>query len=190
MVRRVEIRPWDDELALKVFRNLDPNDRVEADIQRGAPATPLEMWHEWKIGRGVAYGSFVAVVPAKAGGAMAECPFAVFTLSQAGQAGIGWAALLACNHDHFRLELAQVAAQIRHGLPLLAAESNLVRIETRCWADHPTAQHLLRALGFAQECEIDVSDAIGPSRFLQFARRVDLPSIPSPDQMEPQPCVD
>lgn len=158
----ITVRPYEDYAAHAVLTRLDHIDQMEAELTRGAKATGLELWADWRAMNPVRLGSWVMVTD----GAQ---PFAVLGLSHTGQAGVAAAALLARDHSRFRRPLAQAAVTIRRRLPLFAAETGLRRIEARAWAAHPTACDLLQAIGFREECRMPGFGADGRAVFVQFA---------------------
>lgn len=158
------VRPYDDLAALAVLQRLDPSDHLEAEMSRGAPATPLALWADWRAMQGICARSHVAFTSPARG----SRPFAVFAVLRVG-AGLGEAALLARDHAAFRRPLSELAVAIRAGLPPWAAEAGLHRISARSWAGHPTAAGLLTALGFDHECDMPGFGASGTVTFRQFA---------------------
>lgn len=165
----VTVRPWDDMLALPIFRQLDAADQIEADLIRGQAANGISLWADWRAGEAYRLLSFVALADAT--------PFAVFGLSLTGQAGVAGAALLARNHRRFRAPLARLGAMIRRQLPIEAEARAINRVEARAWADHPTASGLLTALGFTHECDMPGFGPTGHVIYRQFAL---LPNLSDP----------
>jgi hypothetical protein len=172
----IEARPYDDLSAMAVLSRLDPNDFIEAEVTRGAPTNHLALFAEWRSMEPIRVASFVTFTAPDRGGK----PFAVFALSNTGQAGVAQAALLARDHQAFRRPLAELAVNIRYRMPLFAAERGIHRIEARSWADHPTASALLSALGFAHECDMAGFGPTGRVTFRQFAWTAPVPAAPAP----------
>lgn len=143
----VTLGAFNAERALRVLRNLDVNDAVEASILNGR-FDPYE-----------ALAGFVAASPVMIRLDIAEVarpdgqriPFAIVALSRTGFPGVAAAQMIACNHAHFRAELWALARMIRDGLPGFARDAGVRRIECRCYGRHPTAAGFLRALRFDQE---------------------------------------
>lgn len=158
----ITVRPYDDMTALPVFQRLDPMDQIEAELVRGQASAPMQLWADWRAAEPYRVLSFVALT---SGGTA----FAVFGLSNTGQAGVAGAALLARDHLRYRRELVQLVRQIRTHLPIEAEARGIHRIEARAWADHPRAAGLLRALGFAHECDMPGFGLTGQVIYRQFA---------------------
>lgn len=156
----IQLRPYEDLAALAVFERLDHSDHREAEVTRGAAATPVSLWADWRAMQPAALISLIAHV--------GDAPFAVFALGHTGQGGVGQAALLARDHRRFRPQLRRLAALIRTHLPREAQARGVHRIEARCWAGHPTAPALLSLLGFAHECRMP-GFGLGHHDFHQFA---------------------
>lgn len=159
------IRPvaFDNVAALAVFRDLDPQDRLEAMMARGGSCDHLELWHEWKAGQA---WCALSLVLTSAGGT----PFAVLAVARVpGVAGLAQAALLARRHDRWRREIAQAAVLIRRDLSRWAGEAGLHRIEARCWAGHPSAAGFLSRCGFTHEGALPGFGPDGGAVFHQFA---------------------
>lgn len=157
----VSVLPWDDMLALPVFRMLDHHDFMEADMIRGGQAHGVSLWADWRAGEAYRILSFVALA--------GQTPFAVFGLAHTGQAGVAGAALLARDHRRFRVPLARLCAMIRRQMPAEAARCGIRRIEARCWAGHPTAAPLLSSLGFTHECDMAGFGLSGGALYRQFS---------------------
>lgn len=158
----IRLHPYDDLSAMAVIRQLDHHDQVEADLTRGAATPALALFAQWRSMQAIRIASHVAT---RADGT----PFAVFALSNTGQAGVAQAALLARDHARFRRPLATLAAAIRAGMPGFAIDRGIHRIEARAWADHPTASALLTALGFDFETDMPGFGLSGTVTFRQFA---------------------
>lgn len=156
---QIDVRPYDDQSAMAVFRRLDVEDRIEAEIVRGAGVTHLQLFAEWRQLQPVAVISRIATANG--------VPIALFQLVNTGQAGVAAAAFLACDHRRHRRALALIGAAIRAGLPGFAADAGIRRIEARAWSAHPTASQFLTALGFWPEC--DMPGFPGGHVFRQFA---------------------
>jgi len=169
----IELRTFDDLAAMAVFSRLDPSDRMEAEVTRGAPTTHIALFAEWRSMQPIAALSYIASVDGQS--------FALLMLVKTGQFGVASAALLARDHARYRRPLAQFASAIRRGMPEYCATHGIRRIEARAWADHPTASGLLAALGFHHETDMPGFGPAGTDIFRQFAW---LPSVP---QTHPQP---
>ena len=156
-----EARPYNDHDAMAVFRQLDAMDMIECEIVRGSAATSLGLFADWRAMQPHRPLSYVAI----RGGV----PFAVFALSNTGQAGVAQAALLSRDHARYRRALAELCAAIRAHMPKLATEAGIHRIEARSWANHPTGGQLLLALGFAHECAMPGFGLTGTAQFSQYA---------------------
>lgn len=157
----LRVLPYEDLAAKAVIDRLDPADHMECELVRGAASTSLAIWADWRTIQAFRIASFVAVT--------GETPFAIFGLSQTGQAGVAGAALLARDHHAFRIPLARLAARIRAELPDYIAGRGVNRIEARSWADHPTASRLLFGLGFTAECDMHGFGLTGGVTFRQWA---------------------
>lgn len=158
---QVSVLPWDDMLALPVFRQLDAHDFMEAELIRGAGANGISLWADWRAAEPIRLMSFVAL--------SGQTPFAVFGVANTGQAGVASAALLARHHARFRMPLARLCAMIRAQMPVEARRRGIHRIEARCWADHPSAATVLAALGFRHECDMPGFGVSGGVLYRQFA---------------------
>lgn len=165
----IEARPFEDLAAMAVLSRLDPADQLEAELTRGAPATALSLFAEWRAMQAIRVISHIAYARGQA--------FALFALANTGQAGVAQAALLARDHAIYRRPLAELALTIRNHMPGFCAEHGIHRIEARAWADHPTASRLLTALGFHAECDMPGFGLTGAITFRQFAY-VHLPQTP------------
>ncbi len=159
----IALRPYEDFAAMAVLGALDAADALEAELVRGAGASRLALFADWRGMEAWREASFVAVAGAGA------TPFAVFGLMRTGQAGVGAAALLARDHARWRIALCRLAVILRHGLPGWCAERGIRRIEARAWAAHPTASRLLAGIGFVHECDMAGFGPDGRTRFRQFA---------------------
>lgn len=160
---KVELRPYDPVAAQFVLARIDPYDQREAELARGAPTTGPELFAEWHAHNAYRVASHVAYA------GVSRRPFAVLGLSSTGQAGVGAAALLACDHERWSGPLARLAVMIRLQFPAWCAAQQVHRIECRCWRDHPTAAGLLNAMGFRQEADMRGFGGTGAAHFLQFA---------------------
>jgi hypothetical protein len=176
----VTLHPYEDYAALAVFNHLDPHDHMEAEAVRGAAATPLALFADWRAVQ--AHGPLSII--AKAG----QRPFAVIALGNTGQAGVADAAMLACSHARFAIPLARLAVTIRTRLPSYAAETGIRRIEARSWQSHPTAARLLLAMGFRHDCDMPGFGGSGHVTFRQFAWTAPLAQTP-PLATGENPCV-
>lgn len=157
----IRIAPYEDLAAKVVIDRLDAADQLECELVRGAPASGLAIWADWRGMQSYRLASFVAFTGA--------VPFAIFGLSHTGQAGVAAGALLARDHAAFRLPLLRLAVRIRQELPGFAAAQGLHRIEARSWADHPTASRLLWGLGFTIDCDMRGFGLTGTVTFRQWA---------------------
>ena len=175
---KIDARPYDDFAALQVFRHLDRNDLIEAQVVRGAAASHLSLFGDWRAAGAAAIASFVLHVEDHQ--ALADQPFAVLALAHTGQTGVAQAAFLARSHGKFRGPIARAAVLIRQRLPHLCADTGIHRIEARCFNAHPTAPRLLTALGFQHECTMAGFGARGANRFRQYAYL--SPTIPQPEK--------
>jgi hypothetical protein len=178
----ITVRPYDDMTALPVFQHLDPMDQIEAELVRGSASAAVQLWADWRAVQPYRFLSFVALTAG-------QTPFAVFGLSHTGQSGVAGAALLARDHGRYRRELVQLARKIRDGMADQARARGVHRIEARCWVDHPRAAGLLRALGFAHECDLPGFGLSGQVVYRQFAwlaPEVTPLSACAPDHPEPQ----
>lgn len=162
----VVLQPWSDELALDVFRDLDPNDREEMFITMGCALTPLQVFSGWKTVAPLCAYEAIAV----ASGPSRQGAFAALSLVRNGPAGTAEASLLARRHRAWRWQLGALAVIVKRDLPGMMAQLGLRRVEARCWEDHPTAGVLLGRLGFRQEGgPLAGFGEDGAHRFLQFA---------------------
>lgn len=174
----IAIRPYEDLAAMAVFRQLDIHDHMEAELVRGASATALALFADWRLAQGQGPLSVIAVTGPGAR------PFAVVTLGNTGQAGVAQGAMLACDHARHARDLARLALAIRHQMPGWCAERGIHRIEARAWAGHPSASRLLSAIGFVHECDMPGFGLTGSAVFRQFA--YSLPAHP-PLAIDPEP---
>ncbi|PZQ99924.1 MAG: hypothetical protein DI533_04650 [Cereibacter sphaeroides] len=160
----IQLRPYSDHAAMAVIQWLDPQDRLEAEVTRGAAANHLSLFADWRAMEGHRALSIVAMTSPARGGK----PFALLALSNTGQAGVAEAALLARDHRVFRRGLAELAITIRAQIQLFSIENGIHRIEARCWARHSTAAGLLVALGFRHEVDMPGFGRTGEETFRQF----------------------
>ena len=158
----IVVRPFDSLSAIAVFRQLDTNDQLEAEIVRGAPVAALDLFADWRAASGACW--FNHVIQTRAGAS-----FAVLALAPTGQHGVAQAALLARNHHRFRRHIAALALRIRREMPVWSAQHGVNRIEARAWADHPSASRFLTAIGFQAECDMPGFGPGGTATFRQFA---------------------
>lgn len=158
------IAPFNDTDALPIFRALDPNDHIEADLMRGVTTTGFQLWADWRAADNWRVMSMMAFT-----GPSKTTPFAVFGLSNTGQAGIASAALLARDHRQYHIPLARLASAIRAKLPSEAGARGIRRIEARAWTWHPTASRLLTALGFEHEADMAGFGPDGSQTYRQFS---------------------
>jgi len=161
----IDLRHYEDLAAMAVLQALDPNDRIEAELFRGAATTHLALFADWRAMQPVRVGSWVIHTSADRGAK----PFALLALCNSGQAGVAEAALLARDHRVFRRQLALLAAVIRAEMPAFCARAGIHRIEARCWAGHPSAASLLAALGFTHEADMPGFGPGGAATYRQFA---------------------
>ncbi len=168
----IALRPYDDMAAMAVLSRLDPHDHMEAELVRGAGATHLALFAEWRAMEVARAASIVATRDGR--------PFALLALANTGQAGVGAACLLACDHRRHRVALARLCVTVRRALPAWCAERGVHRIEARAWAAHPTASRLLSAMGFIFEAPLPGFGADGRAVFHQFAWL--SPAVPEPTQ--------
>lgn len=179
----ITAQPWDDHAAMAVLSALDPHDLIEAQLSRGAAASHLAIFADW---RAMQAGALLSLVLRDEG--RARQPFAVLALGHSGQAGVASAALLARSHKRHRAALVQVARRIGCELPPFCARFGLHRVEARCWAGHPTASRFLTACGFAHETDMNGFGASGAATFRQFAWIAPpAPAAPDPDLADPDP---
>lgn len=160
----IELAPFESLGAISVLSRLDPNDLIEAHLVRGAQANHLDIFADWRAMQSHAVLSLV-LKDRKTGGK----PFAVLALGHTGQAGVGQAALLACDHARYRRQLVNASRQIRDRMPEFCSEWGIHRIEARCWSKHPTAGGFLTACGFKYEADLPGFGADGLETFQQFA---------------------
>lgn len=160
----IKIARYDDVASLPVFRLMDQHDLAEAALIRGQVTNAIQLWADWRAVEGWKVMSLMAYT-----GQSATTPFAVFGLSNTGQAGVAAAALLARDHRKFRLPLARLACVFRTSLPAEARARGIRRIEARAWAGHPTASRLLTALGFTHEADMGGFGPDGSQTYRQFA---------------------
>mgnify|MGYP006921631357 CR=1 FL=1 len=78
--------PYADASAMIVFRGLDPNDRIEADLVRGQNVSHLGLFADWRAMQMGAVLSLILTTGPKGGD-----PFAVLALGNPGQAGVAQA---------------------------------------------------------------------------------------------------
>jgi hypothetical protein len=161
----ISIRDFDDMAALSVFQFLDPDDRREAELTRGAASTGFGLWADWRAVRGGHVLSIVAHVSDHPG----ATAFAVLALGNTGQSGVAQAALVARDHSKFRRPLAELALAVRTGMPRFCLERGIHRIEARAWSEHPRASRFLEAVGFTHETDMPGFGADGAVTFRQFA---------------------
>lgn len=162
----IQTRAYDDALAEAVFRRLDVNDHIEAEMALASSIAPLALWANWRAVQGICAASFVLLTAPNAGAR----PFAVAQLVATGQGGVVSGAFLARNHAQFQRPIAEAVALIRMKLPAFCQDHGIRRIETRCWAGHPTASRLLEHLGFTLETDMPGFGPNGAHVFRQFAR--------------------
>lgn len=160
-MNRVVLQPWSDHGGWAVLSDLDLDDALEAALYRGDDADPLALFADWRAANAWRASSLVAT---GRGGR----PFAILGVMATGMKGVAQAALLSRSRARHGRELAELAVQLRAGLPAFAGERGLTRIEARAWAGHPTASRLLAALGFTHEADLK-GFAGGPIVFRQFA---------------------
>lgn len=158
----ITLRPYDDFAAMDVIRNLDPADQLEAEATRGARASHLAIWADWRAMQGALVASWVVETAA-------GTPFALVGLGNTGQGGVAQAAMLARDHHRFRRELVAVARSIRNSMPGFCDDLGIHRIEARAWAAHPRASTFLSLVGFHPETDMPGFGPGGTETFRQFA---------------------
>jgi hypothetical protein len=161
----IELHPYSDHAANHVLSMLDPMDHIEAELVRGASASHLALFADWRSMEGMRVMSLVLCETRPQG----ATPFAVLALSNTGQAGVAQAAFLSRSHSRFRRSLLEAAQRIRQELPDFCAEHGIHRIEARSWADHPRAGRFLSFCGFYLETPMPGFGADGGVTFNQFA---------------------
>lgn len=154
---------YDDLAAMAVLRNIDPQDRLEAQAVRGEVVTHLSLFGDWRAARPLHVLSLVI-----RDRATSEA-IALLALANTGQAGVASAALVARNHRRYRRQLAALARVIRSDMPRFAREAGIFRIEARAWASHPRASKFLQLVGFTHECVMPGFGRDGREQFVQFA---------------------
>lgn len=159
----IAAHPYDDHGAMAVLSRLDPNDLIEAQLIRGAQASHLELFADWRAMQGARLLSLV-LHDVRRG-----CPFAVLGLAHTGQSGVAQAAMLSRDHKLYRRPLIEAALQIRNRMPQFCQDNGIHRIEARSWAMHPTAGRFLSACGFRHEIEMAGFGRDGRVPFNQFA---------------------
>ncbi|MGS4947419.1 hypothetical protein ACVDG3_18225 [Meridianimarinicoccus sp. RP-17] len=175
----IDVRPYDAPAALSVFERLDRWDLFEAGAVRGGRTHYLSLFADWHAVHAANPLAWVLHVRQP----LRWLPFAVVGIANTGQAGVGGAAFLSCNHDLFARPIAQAAVLIRDRMPVVAQQQGIGRIEARCLAAHPTASRFLTYLGFAHEADMPGFGGRGAAHvFRQFAW--------TPDQPDPQPAPD
>lgn len=159
----IDPRPFSNNEALAVFRNLDANDLREAQLSRGGAVEPMDLFCDWKAAQPLCALSLVLRTRHRQ-------PFGLLAVAMVpGAAGQAQAAFLARHHRRFRRELVECVRAIRAGLPGWAAEFGLHRIEARSWAGHPTASRFLTGCGFRREATLAGFGPDGRATFHQFA---------------------
>lgn len=157
----VTLKPWDDDAALEVFGLLDRADLAEIAAVHGARFWE-QVWADWRGGNAF---RFLNVLAHDGLGR----PFAAIGLSGTGCPGVAAAAMLTVDRGLCRRDLARAVLLIRRALPGYARDHHLRRIECRCWEGHPTARHLLVALGFDLEGRCHGFGPEGATTLLQYA---------------------
>lgn len=161
----IELHPYSDHAAMQVLASLDPMDHIEAEMVRGASASHLALFADWRAMEGMRVVSLV-LCETRSQGAV---PFAVLALSNTGQAGVAQAAFLSRSHMRFRRSLLAAGQRIRQEMPAFCAKHDIHRIEARSWADHPHAGRFLTFCGFHLEVKMPGFGASGAVAFNQFA---------------------
>jgi hypothetical protein len=161
----IQLRPYDDLSAMAVLQRLDVNDRLEAEIIRGAATTALALFGDWRAMQAHHVASYVVHTDPAHG----ANPFAVLAIANSGQAGVANAALLARDHRAWRRPLAVLALHLRNVMPQWCFERGINRVEARTWAGHPTASSLLIGIGFTFEAEMPGFGSNGREIYRQFA---------------------
>lgn len=159
----IRISTYDDMAAMVVLRDLDPQDRLEAEAVRGEVVSHLSLFGDWRAARG--YHLLSLVIRASP----SDEPVALLALANTGQHGVASAALVARNHRRYRRQLAALARLIRKELPRFASEAGIFRIEARAWASHPRASKFLSLVGFTHEVDMPGFGRGGTETFRQFA---------------------
>ncbi|MBR9840268.1 hypothetical protein [uncultured Salipiger sp.] len=153
--------PYEDHAALEIFKRLDVSDYREACLARGAQASHLELFADWRQAQ--AAGALSLILRNDAG-----TPFAVLAVVPTAR-GVAQGAFLARSHAAYRWPIARAALQISRKIAEWARGAGLHRIEARCWADHPSAPRFLGAAGFHLEAQVPGYGPDGNACFLQFA---------------------
>lgn len=178
--------PLTPETALRVFANLDLQDRMEAELMAGR-FNPWDAVAARHAGLSVFFEAHCASVLRPSGKSV---PFAIICLAPTGYPGCAMAEFLSCNHTHFARELIQLVIMTRDLMPEIADKHNLNRIEFRCWADHPSAGRLGRALGFRKEADLAGYGGALPVAVEQWAwTRPDFTPHRRPDRGAPSPTL-
>ncbi len=154
---------YDDLAAMAVLRNIDPQDRLEAQAVRGEVVTHLSLFGDWRAARPLHVLSLVIR------DARSHEAIALLALANTGQAGVASAALVARNHRRYRRQLAALARVIRKDMPEFARKAGIFRVEARAWASHPRASKFLHLVGFTHECVMPGFGRGGREQFVQFA---------------------
>jgi hypothetical protein len=160
----ISLAPFEPIAALRVIEDLDPIDRLEVQLG-GIQPTPGEMLRQFIIQQ--AGGAHLQIVYAHRTEGGAE-PFAILGVAEALASCTGSAALIARDHAAWARPLRHLCAGLRADLPAAMAAAGFRRIEARCWSGHPTAQRLLRGIGFAFETELH-GFGLSETHWLQFA---------------------
>ncbi|MCB2117920.1 MAG: hypothetical protein R3D85_16450 [Paracoccaceae bacterium] len=176
----IDARPYSDQAAMAVFRQLDLYDFLEAEAIRGEAVNHLSLFGDWRAMRQAWAASWVV----HTGPTALDAPFALVALTHTGQRGVAGAAMLARDHERFRRPLVQLARLIRDRMPEFCNELGIARIEARAWARHPRASAFLQLTGFAHECDMPGFGPHGNETFRQFAWTA---SDPDPRCLAPTP---
>lgn len=158
----VTISDYTPEAAEVVFRDLDPWDRLEGEVMRGAVRPAAVHFADWHAMQAQFLLSWVFSTPAGA-------PFAVAGAVNSGFAGVAQVAFLSRDHAKWRGSIARSALLLRRIIPVAARETGLHRLEARCLADHPTAGRFLTLLGFRMEARMPGYGATGAHEFRLFS---------------------
>lgn len=164
-LRRISLTPLEAGPALRVLAAIDAADAMERDLEGHAERPDAEIVADWLAMRAAGGAAMVSWDHAPAGGAQ---PFAVLGAGLRRAGGVCDVGLIARDHRAFRLPLGRLAVLLRETLPIWAESRQVQRLEARCWAEHPRAPSLLRAIGFSLDCDLPAY-GVGRSRFLQFA---------------------
>jgi hypothetical protein len=162
--RGLSLGEFQPRAALRVIEDLDPLDMLELRLGGVTPTTD-EILRQMLIQQ--ASGAYFQIAYAHRPEGGAE-PFAILGIAEALASCTGSAALIARDHVAFARPLRRLCAGLRADLPTVMAATGFRRVEARCWSGHPTAPHLLRAIGFKFETELH-GFGLSETHWLQFA---------------------